>query len=202
MLDLRLPRTFDIEVHLGCQSTTPQYDRRWATGTGWPLADLDGGMFIVASDGFSSSGFGFFLTAQSDALVGIRPVGPLKGSWANLEQGSRARSKAGVGVVIYDGNSLMVSRQPILWDVNAPPQYTGQNFEMEFADVATPAAPWSFGPVPLGTTLIDVSAGRTYLIWYYLWHLGSGLADKPFLGMLSATVPMVSICSGPEPIIH
>ncbi len=194
-------QTFDLELHPGVQLLVPKYDRWWAVGSGMPWAHLDGTMYVIGSDGFSASGFGFYLEADEEGLVGIFPIGPCNSSWACFEDSPRLRSKAGAGVVVYDGSNLVVSRQPILWDVRSPTKFTGQNHKPQFGDIATPAAPGTFGTVPLAPVLAPIRPGRPLLVWFYHWHLGLNMKDAPFFAFLSSEVPLISVTFGKGPIV-
>jgi len=194
-------QTFDLQLHTGMQFLSPIYDRDWAVGNGMPWAHVEGFMAVQGSDGFSASGFGFYLEADDEGIVSIFPNGTRDGGWASFEDLPRLRSKAGAGVVVYDGSTLVLSRQPILWNVSAPTKFTGQDCSGNFGSIATPAYPGSFGTVPLAPVLAPIGPGRRLLIWFYLWHAGTNIGDSKFVAMLGSKVPLVAVSFGKGPIV-
>ena len=195
-------QTYDLHLNLGMQFLTPKYDRWWATGSGMPWADLDGSMFVVGSDGFSASGFGMYLEADEPGLLSIVPQGLCQANWVSLDDLPSLHSMAGAGVVAYDGATILVSRQPLLWDVRSPGKYMGNGYNLPFGNIATPAIPDSFGTVPLAPVLVPIEPGKRVLVWFYTWHLGGGMKDTPFIALLNSKVPLVSVVFGKSPIIR
>lgn len=193
--------TMDYNLWPGWQVIVPKYEYWWAVGTGMPWAHLDGHMTVLATDGFSASGFGFYLEADEDGFVSIFPSGPGKSSWVAFEEAPRLRSKAGAGAVVYEGSNLLVSRQPIMWDVRGPKQFTGGSDKRGFGDIASPTAPGMFGPVPLAPVLAPIGPGRRLLAWFYHWHLGQNMEDAGFLSFVASEVPMVFVNFGKGPIV-
>lgn len=211
-LDLQraeLGRLFNTPAHQvmeytlwpGSQLIVPKYDRWWAVGTGIPWAHLDGHITVLANDGFSASGFGFYLEADEEGIVAIMPHGSCKSSWIAFKDAPRLRSKAGAGAVVYDGSTAVVSRQPIMWDIVGPKQFTGGGNNGAFGDIASPAVPGTFGTVPLSPVLAPIGPGRRLLVWFYHWHLGANMEDAGFLSFVASEVPMVFLNFGKGPII-
>lgn len=191
----------DYRLRTGVQLLGAPYDRDWATGAGLPWSHVEGDPFVMGRDGFSAAGFGLHLSVTQEALVSIQPQGRCRSSWAALEAAPGLRSRAGAGVVVHDGTALIVSRQPVLWDLRDPAAFTGANHDLPFADVASPPLPGSFGPPRLGPVLVRMEPGRRYLVWFYTWHVGSGIAGRAFLSFVTATVPLVTAVAGPVPVI-
>jgi hypothetical protein len=108
------PQVMNYALWPGWQTLTPQYDRSWGVGTGWPLAEIDGGMLVVGSDGFSASGFGLMLESDEAGLVSIYPSGTSNSSWVSLKDLPMLRSRAGAGTVIFDGDDLVGEASDIL----------------------------------------------------------------------------------------
>lgn len=195
------PVTMELHLRPGVRFQAAPYDEGWFTGAGLFGAKQDGTMMILGGDGFSASGFGFHVSVEQDALVSFTPVGDCTGSWSALEPAPGLRSTAGAGAVVYDGAAALVTRQPVLWDVGSPGRFTAQGFAQPFGSIATPPAPMSFGPAPLAPVLAALRAKRRYLVWFYLWHVGVGMAGKAFIATLTARVPLVSVSTGPVPVV-
>lgn len=194
--------TMEYTLWPGSQMIVPKYDRWWAVGTGMPLAHLDGHMTIIASDGFSASGFGFYLEADEEGIVAIMPHGPSNSSWAAFKDAPRLRSKAGAGAVVYDGSTTLVSRQPIMWDIVGPKQFTGGGYKGAFGDIASPPVSGTFGTVPISPVLAPIGPGRRLLVWFYHWHLGANMHDAAFLSFVASEVPIVFLNFGKGPIVN
>lgn len=196
-------QTLDLKVDWGDQFVVPAYDEWWATGSGMPWAHTDGSMMVVGADGFSASGFGIYLESDDSGIVSVSPQGLSNSSWVSFEHLPNIRSKAGAGVVVYDGTTLLVSRQPILWDVKGAGRFEGRNFKLPYGAIATPPYPGSFGTVPLAPVLAPIQPGSRLLVWFYLWHLGQNMSGRvPFLAMLSAKIPLVTVAFGKGPIVN
>ena len=141
-----------------------------------PWAHIDGEMFVIGSDGFSASGFGFFVESDQDGVVSIVPQGICDSSWLSFDNVPHLRSTAGAGIVVYDGTDLLASRQPILWDVRSPGKFTSQHLGQPFGEIATPPAPGSSGRFGCPGTCTHISrtaAARMVLpLAYRIWHDG------------------------------
>ncbi|WP_155264791.1 hypothetical protein [Sphingomonas segetis] len=202
LLNTPVQHTFDYNLWPGWQVIVPKYEYWWAVGTGMPWAHLDGHITVFATDGFSASGFGFYLEADEEGYASIFPSGPGKSSWAAFKDAPRLRSKAGAGAVVYEGSSLLVSRQPVMWDVQGPKQFTGGGDNRAFGNIASPTFPGMFGPVPLAPVLAPIGPGRRLLVWFYHWHLGENMKDAAFLSFVASEVPMVFVNFGKGPIVN
>jgi hypothetical protein len=202
MFNTPVQRTLDYNLWPGWQTIVPIYERWWAVGTGMPWAHIDGHITVLASDGFSASGFGFYLEADEEGFVSIFPSGPCNSSWVAFKDAPRLRSRAGAGAVVYDGSTLVVSRQPMMWDVQGPKQFTSGSDKRGFGDIASPTVPGMFGPVPLAPVLAPIGPGRRLLVWFYHWHLGQNMADAGFLSFVASEVPMVFLNFGKGPIVR
>jgi hypothetical protein len=158
---------------------------------------------LSGGDGFSASGFGIYLEADDSGIVAVSPQGLSNSSWASFDHLPNVRSKAGAGVVVYDGSTLLVSRQPVLWELKGAGRFDGRNFKLPYGAIATPPYPGSLGTVPLAPVLAPISPGSRLLVWFYLWHLGQNMGGRePFLAMLSAKIPMISVAFGKGPIVN
>ena len=99
----------ELPLPHGLQCVGPPYDRSWGTGTGWPLARLDGSMTVVGSNGFSASGIGMHLHAEDDGFVSVFPKGYAECTWVNLGDAIRLRSRAGAGAADEAGAKTLIA---------------------------------------------------------------------------------------------
>ena len=194
--------TFNYTLWPGWQVIVPKYDRWWAVGHGMSWAHVDGKMFVIGGDGFSASGFGIYLEADEEGYVSIVPHGPCSSTWASFKHLPDLRSSAGAGAVVYDGNTLLVSRQPILCDVRGPKEFAGETFKPDFGKIATPPLRGTFETVPLSPVIAPIGPGRQLLVWFYHWHVGANMAETPFWPFITSEVPMVFVNFGKGPIVR
>jgi hypothetical protein len=195
-------RTMDLDITRDFQIFAPPYDDSWNVGSGTPLNHL-GDPMVFGGDGFSAAGFALNLTTDAEAWVAVVPQGRFKGNWVNfsLEAAPSQRSAAGTGAVVYADGAEVLARTTRVWDVNGMGPMAGQNFDLPFADTASPAAPGSLGTAPLAPVLISMTPGVAYQVWFYVWAHNSPLAQG-VIAISSARIPMVTITAGPPPHIH
>lgn len=202
-LQQRKVKTLDLEISGAFQLISPPYDVGWSLGAAAPLANWDGSCLIFGGDGFSASGFGIYLTTPKACMACLVPQGEFQGSWANFsyDAAPNQRTSAGSGVVVYQGDNLLVSRQPTIWNVRGMSPFAGATFHMPFADTATPPIQGSFGPIPLAPVLFEMQPGARYLVWFYVWQNNSPLG-KGVITACSASVKLISVTTGPPLNIH
>jgi hypothetical protein len=196
-------RTLKLDLRPGTQFIVPPYDLGWDTlyGDNFATAHHEGKIVVLpVGNGFVASGFGFYLEADEEGLVSIYPQGECDSNWFSLENSPGLHSRAGAGVVVYDGSTPIVSRQPRLWDVTAPTKLAGSHYLLPFGDIATPPFPGSFGPIPLAPVLAPIGPGRRLLVWFYLWHAAVNW-PKSFWAILSADIPLITTYFGKGPIV-
>lgn len=191
-----------LELFPGLQLINPLYDVSWNVGSGMPLSHWDGKPMVFGGNGFSGSGFGVNLTTSKHVTVSAIPWGQFKAGWVNFDPPSALRSAGGTGAVVYADGNLVLSREPRVWDVRSPGQYTSGNWDQPYGSTATPPLTGSFGTVPLAPVLFDMLPGKRYQLWFWVWHLNEAIEGKSFIAFASADIPAIAITVSDPLFIH
>lgn len=202
LLHINPQRVLDLTVFPGLQLLSPPYDTSWNVGSGMPVSAWDGVPMCFGGSGFSASGFGIQLVSDRHVSVSVMPQGQFTGGWLCLDAAGTIRSLGGTGTCVYSDSSLIVSRQPRVWDIKDPPFLASGRYDLPFADTATPAYTGSLGSIPLAPVFFEMLPGHRYLVWFYVWLINEPQAEGKLMVFAEAKVPFIAVSVGQPLNLH
>lgn len=202
---LRWPLMLDpILLRDPVRMIAPPYDLGWATGSGMPLAQLDGGMIAIGDDGSGTSGFGITISSPERVFTTIEFSGSYQFSWSSFGTYPGLSSSGGLATCVYRGADAapVLVRRSTLWAVRSPQQFTGETRSGPLSEVRVGdpgPRPGAFASDLLPVSLLMEPDVR-YTVWLWIWLVGAGLEGNGFLAILRANVPLVTLTTS-EPYV-
>jgi hypothetical protein len=193
-------QTLEFTIPVGSRVIAPPYDEEWSKGTGFAFGGkIDGKFTVAASDEPSSAAIGLYLSADQSVDVAITPTGTYSFACLAPQNLPALRSMGGLGLMVYVDNEAQpaYSREVTLWNLNGLSLATSVSGKGRIADAASP--PIGLGPVYLAPLIIRMNPGRRYLMWMWGWQVSQ--QTQGFLGLLSVSMPLVTVDAGPPVIV-
>ena len=182
-------RNFALTTQNGLTLGVPPYDVTWTSSVIAGTADASAGTFecsALDTMGYEAAGLGVFINATASANLRFSADAVFHRVWEDLpiDPGTVTASEGGVGVLVYQGNTVISDARVVLWSDSQSIPWQG-NTDEEWTYLTQTGA---------GQTYWSAEAGLTYLVWVWSWVIsaltgGNGLASAH----IDAEMPFVVV---------
>ncbi len=183
------PRNFSLTTQNGLTLGVPPYDLTWTSSVIAGTADASAGTFecsALDTLGYEAAGLGIFVTATTSANLRFSADALFHRVWEDLpiDPGTVTASEGGIGVLVYQGSTVIVDQRVELWSDSQSIPWQGNTDEE-----------WTYlTQTDAGQTYFSAEAGLTYLVWVWSWVItaltgGNGLSSAH----IDAQMPFVVV---------